>query len=1176
MTTVAAVDFGATSVRVARVDLDARPVAIDVVHRHRHEPVRDGARRAALGLGPAGGRDRARARARACRRARWRRSGSTPGGSTTGWSTPQGRLLSPPHCYRSDRTAGYRAVGRPDRRAARSTSAAGSSSSPSPRSSSSTPTSSTIRDELAGPPACCSCPTCSSTTSRARSAPSARPRARRGWSTSPAGRGRRSSLDAVGVPRRLLPPISPPGTPAGTWRGVPVHLVGGHDTASAVAALPPTEASARAFVATGTWLLVGPGAGGPGHVAGSPGRQLHQRGGGRRRDPAPEERRRLLAPRGVPPRRGAIRRWPRLLDAAAAVTGGYEVFDATDGRFLAPRTWSPRCATRRASPRTPAGTWWCGPSSRRWRPRRRRWWPTASPAPTSWRCSGAGPGWRLLRDELAGRTGLPVRVGATEAAVVGNGLVQGIALGRFGDLAEARAGDGARMSRRRWRVAVVVAPAVALLTAAGARGRGGVGHPRPGPLRRARAGRRRAPRARGRASATCPFELYRPADLGPPGTLHPVVTWGNGSWAHPWEYDPFLRHLASWGFVVIASTFDQVGTGVEMLAGVDNVRQMSEDPDDPLFGHVDLEHVAASGHSQGAGGSVRAATAPDSPITTVLTFDLPERLFAFPEDKVFDVGDLRVPVLLLSGSDDQLISGTATNQRYFAAAPAGAGMALLIGADHNGIQKGQKPYPGYATAWLRYQLSGDPRGRRRVHRHPPRAAHGAGLAGPGPQGPSPGPSGCPAAGAPPQAHRAAGPHLRAPPARHRRAGRPHRACRTSSGCGPPTSTASSTLEPVPSAHQVDAPTRRRGRRADAATRRASAELVRAPQPVPRPRHVGAARPSTAWPSCSATSTRMLLLARRGRHAASTRSPATASTPRASDRRCVVGEGIVRHGRRAGTALRIGNLRQMAKYSRTVRRSFEERASRRPPGRSRSLGCPTRQSRVAVPAMVLGQVVAVLTVESPSLWPSPRPTKPSSPWSASLVGKRHRARLGPGAGRDDDGSAHRGGGVAPRPAADDAAPTCASSRSTAARSWTATTSSRGWLGGSSGRCSASTLREGRIEFTNREVRLDPSLELPAVPRQPREPAHPAEAAARRAGAPPIRIEQMGRGRFRLEVDGPRPTSTRSPRPDLQRERIARRSGRRRVATPRRAIVRSAPARSWSSTWPTPRSPPAPRP
>jgi hypothetical protein len=263
------------------------------------------------------------------------------------------------------------------------------------------------------------------------------------------------------------------------------------------------------------------------------------------------------------------------------------------------------------------------------------------------------------------------------------------------------------MSSRPWRVALVVAPALAAVTLLVPAGSAATGTPvqdryaAPGPDAVVHVELEAS-------SGDVPFELYRPADLGPPGTLHPVVTWGNGSWAHPWEYDPFLRHLASWGFVVVASTFDQVGTGAELLGGVDEVRRRSEDPDDPLFGHVDLEHVAASGHSQGAGGSVRAATAPGSPITTVLAFDLPERVFAFPEDKVFDVGALRVPVLLLSGSDDQLISGTATNQRYFAAAPAGAGMALLIGADHNGIQKGQKPYPGYATAWLRYQLSGDP------------------------------------------------------------------------------------------------------------------------------------------------------------------------------------------------------------------------------------------------------------------------------------------------------------------------------------------------------------------------------------------------------------------------------------------------------------------------------------
>ena len=40
----------------------------------------------------------------------------------------------------------------------------------------------------------------------------------------------------------------------GKWRGVPVHLVGGHDTASAVLAGGRADAP---FVATGTWLLVG-------------------------------------------------------------------------------------------------------------------------------------------------------------------------------------------------------------------------------------------------------------------------------------------------------------------------------------------------------------------------------------------------------------------------------------------------------------------------------------------------------------------------------------------------------------------------------------------------------------------------------------------------------------------------------------------------------------------------------------------------------------------------------------------------------------------------------------------------------------------------------------------------------------------------------------------------------
>ena len=108
MTTVAAVDFGATSVRVARVDLDARPVAVDVVHRHRHEPVADG--RGGLRW------DWDRLVAEAERGlVRARQAGPLASIGVDTWGVDyglidaQGRLLSPPHCYRSDRTARFRA-----------------------------------------------------------------------------------------------------------------------------------------------------------------------------------------------------------------------------------------------------------------------------------------------------------------------------------------------------------------------------------------------------------------------------------------------------------------------------------------------------------------------------------------------------------------------------------------------------------------------------------------------------------------------------------------------------------------------------------------------------------------------------------------------------------------------------------------------------------------------------------------------------------------------------------------------------------------------------------------------------------------------------------------------------------------------------------------------------------
>jgi len=228
----------------------------------------------------------------------------------------------------------------------------------------------------------------------------------------------------------------------------------------------------------------------------------------------------------------------------------------------------------------------------------------------------------------------------------------------------------------------------------------------------------------------------------------------------------------------------------------------------------------------------------------------------------------------------------------------------------------------------------------------------------------------------------------------------------------------------------------------------------------------------------------------------------------------VGEGVIGMVAQRAEPMRVGNLGRMLAYARTVRRSYEEQGGEAP-GRDVPLpGLADAESQVAVPAMVLGQLVGVVMIESGT----PGAYAPDDEALMTVVATMVASAI-------EIDWAHE------RAASDAAVDTTARRAVPAARpeqtrvrffSVDGSTFLDGdyLIKGVAGRVLWVLLghheREGRIEFTNKEVRLDPSLELPEF----RDNLESRLILLKRRldeRDAPIRIEKTGRGRFRLLVE-----------------------------------------------------------
>jgi adenylate cyclase len=231
---------------------------------------------------------------------------------------------------------------------------------------------------------------------------------------------------------------------------------------------------------------------------------------------------------------------------------------------------------------------------------------------------------------------------------------------------------------------------------------------------------------------------------------------------------------------------------------------------------------------------------------------------------------------------------------------------------------------------------------------------------------------------------------------------------------------------------------------------------------------------------------------------------------------VVGEGVIGMSAARAAPMRVGNLRQMLMYVRAVRRGFEEQGVPAP-GREIPLpGLADAASQLAVPAMVGGQLVGVLAVESTRSAAFDENDEALLTVIASMIGSAIELDAARDASVADTASAAAGRSGGPADAA--------RRRVTLVRFFPVDGSTfldgDYLIKGVAGRILWALLghhaREGRDEFTNREVRLDPTLELPEL----RDNLESRLILLKRRldeRDAPIRIEKTGRGRFRLLVD-----------------------------------------------------------
>lgn len=219
-------------------------------------------------------------------------------------------------------------------------------------------------------------------------------------------------------------------------------------------------------------------------------------------------------------------------------------------------------------------------------------------------------------------------------------------------------------------------------------------------------------------------DIWYPSELGTNpikgltrGFRHPMISWANGSGQTPEVYEDYLRHLASWGFIVVAARDKSTGNGDTTIDATRYMIAEAESPSSLFYNRIDVAKIGAAGHSQGGASITNLHARADPLFKTYLGFHTAPWFFskhccAVVPDSYIGT-QVTASIFQWSSTPD---SGTPD---WYDPIPASAPKAYALlkyarhadvagkpGCENVSCAQGPYGYLGYSTAWLMWQLQG--------------------------------------------------------------------------------------------------------------------------------------------------------------------------------------------------------------------------------------------------------------------------------------------------------------------------------------------------------------------------------------------------------------------------------------------------------------------------------------